>query len=285
MPAHSSPPSPSAARPGPMVVKIGGAALEDPASQSALWHALASAHRLSPGGVVLVHGGGSAIDAHLARLGMQTRRRDGIRLTPPEQMLEIAGVLAGRLNKVLVGALLGAGALAVGLAIGDGFLLRCAKTSRYGPDAGQVGEVHGGEGGPARALLGAGYLPVISSIGIDTRGELLNVNADDAASGVAQALHASMLVLLTDVPGVLDGARRVVARLDAHTIDRMIASGEISGGMIPKVRGALEAARASGAAAVIAPWGDPSCLEALARGDARGTRIEAVASHAEKAHA
>lgn len=266
---------PSRACPGPMVVKVGGAALEAPETRLDLWRALARAHGASPGGVALVHGGGSSIDAHLARLGMETRRRDGIRLTPPEQMLEIAGVLAGRLNKVLVGALLAAGAPATGLAIGDGFLLRCRRTEKYGADAGQVGEVSGGEGGPARALLRAGYLPVISSIGIDDAGALLNVNADEAAAGVAQALGASMLVLLTDVPGVLGAGGQVASALDGPAIERMIASGEVSGGMIPKVRGALEAAHLSGTPAIIAPWGDPSCLEALAQGEPRGTRIEA----------
>lgn len=269
---------------GPLVVKLGGAALDEPRERGDLWRALAEAHATSGAGVVLVHGGGKAVDAHLARLGLETIRRDGIRLTPAEQVGEITAVLAGRMNKALVGALVAAGAPAAGLCLGDGRAVETVKTNRYGFDAGQVGEIAGGDGRILRVLLDAGYLPVLSSIGIDEGGELLNINADDAAVGVARALGASALVLLTDVPGILGPDGRVVAEATSASVEAMIAKGTISGGMIPKARAAVEAAEKSGTTAVIASFNDACGLAALARGERTGTRIAPMADAATGSH-
>jgi acetylglutamate kinase len=261
---------------GPIVVKIGGTALEDQRSAPAVWRAVAGLSRSHKGGVVLVHGGGKAVDKHLDRLGFTTERREGIRITPEDQVDEIAAVLAGRINKLLVGSINAAGARAVGLCLGDGRAVRTVKTTKYSFDPGRVGECVPGDrdnGNLLTVLLREGFLPVVSSIGLDDEGRFLNVNADDAAAGIARALGAASLVLLTDVPGILDGQKCVVAEATSTRIEGMIASGEVTGGMIPKVRAAMEAARSIGAPVVILSGNDPEALPAWASGAPIGTRV------------
>lgn len=266
---------------GPLVVKVGGAGVDDPASGSALWRSIIDAHRTLEGKLVLVHGGGRAVDEHLARLGMKTERVEGLRVTPPEQMGEIAGVLAGRVNKGVVGAInaMSAG-LAVGLCLGDGDLLRTErKTLASGADLGRVGTplATGPEEGLLSLLMRNNLLAVVSSIGIGFDAGLLNVNADDAAAGIAQRYKARALVLLTDVSGVLDERKSLVEKLDAAGIESMIARGVIHGGMVPKVRAALSTASLASCPVVIASWADPSAIVRIARGQAGGTRIVAGA--------
>lgn len=271
-------------RPGVvLVVKLGGLGVERPEARAELWRALGSLHlalvaRGDGSGVIVVHGGGEAIARHLERLGMPTVKRDGIRLTPPEQMREIAGVLAGKVNAGLVGAMVAAGVPAVGLMLSSGGALRCEVTQKYGPDAGRVGEIvsgegPGGDGSLIGTLLGAGYLPVFSSIGSAPDGELVNINADDAASGVARVAGATGVVFLTDVPGVRGEAGTTLDELDGAEIERLIKAGVIEGGMVPKVRGALETARALGVPVLIASFDDPGALEGLASGERIGTRV------------
>lgn len=142
-------------------------------------------------------------------------------------------------------------------------------------DLGRVGEVVGGGAGVVRALLAGGFLPVVSSIGIDAEGGLLNVNADDGAAALARAVGASALVLLTDVPGVKGADGRVKPALNSTDVEAMIASGEITGGMIPKVRSALAAARATGAGVVILSGESPEHLMAYLSGRPAGTTITA----------
>jgi len=255
------------------VIKIGGTTLE--AGSPALWKAIASVSREREGGVVLVHGGGKAVDRHLERIGLSTQRREGIRITPADQIDEIVGVLAGRVNKSLVGSLNTVGARAVGLCLGDGGVVRTVKTTRFAFDPGRVGECDTAAHGSAsllRLLLRERYLPVIASIGLDDAGHFLNVNADDAGAGLAAALGASALVLLTDVRGVLDGSKRIVHELTPSRIEQLIASGEVSGGMIPKVRAAAAVVTESGVPVVILSGDDGSLAEFLA-GNIVGTRI------------
>lgn len=258
---------------GPLVVKIGGAGVDAPEKAGALWDALKQAHALLGGQLVLVHGGGRAVDAHLDRLGFKTERRDGIRITPPEQVAEIAAVLAGRINKSLVGAIQARGLKAVGLCLGDGMALRTVKADQYSFDPGCVGRVAGGEPGLLTTLMAAGILPVLCSIGLDEAGAFLNVNADDAAAGIAAVLGARGLVLLTDVAGILDEKGQRIERVSPAQITRLIESGVITGGMIPKATAAARAAAAAGAVATIASWNEPQDLIALARGLASGTQV------------
>lgn len=255
----------------PLVIKLGGAAIDDGAGCAALWDVIASMHSEAPGSVVLVHGGGAAVDRRLARLGVASERIDGIRVTTPEIIDEVVATLAGSISATIVGELVRRGAGAVGLLLSAGGFAQVVKTRRYAFDAGRVGEVVGGDAAPIRAMLEAGLLPVLCSIGLDAEGLPLNVNADEAAAGAAGILGARALALLTDVDGVLDASGEVIGRLTPSEVEERIASGEIHGGMIPKVRGALDAARAAGAPCVIASWKRPENLRAIARGVGVGT--------------
>jgi acetylglutamate kinase len=215
------------------------------------------------------------VDAHLSRLGMTTEKREGIRVTPPEQVAEIAGVLAGRMNKGVVAALNEEGVCAVGLCLGDGRAFRTVKTSRFAFDVGRVGDVvecDGWDAGLIVHLLRGKYLPVLCSIGLEGGG-FLNVNADDAAAAVARGLRASSLVLLTDVPGILDAERRVIPEITRHGIEGLIASGVISGGMVVKARAAASTAHQSGVTVQIMSGSDEAALEAWGAGKGSGTRV------------
>lgn len=251
------------ARLGPVVVKVGGTLLDEPEKHRATLDGIVALHadaQRRGAGVVLVHGGGVLVDRHLARLGVTTERIDGIRVTPPDVVEEIVGVLAGRVNTRLVGLLAGSGARTVGLSLGDGGLCASRKATHYRFDPGAVGEVVGGDPALVRTLLAGGFLPVVSSIGLDAHGGFLNINADDAAAAIARIVGASELVLLTDVPGVLDKGGAVIPELDGATIEALIADGTIGGGMIAKVRGALDAATRANVPVAIASWKDPSSV-------------------------
>lgn len=258
----------------PIIFKLGGSAIETPEAHAGLWRDFAEANRAMPGRLVIVHGGGAAIDERLRRLGLTPMKREGIRVTPEEHLPEVVGVLRGIANTALVGALLTAGCRAVGLALGDGGLTRAAVTTRYTFDAGRVGDVVGGDSAVVRALLGAAFVPVIAPIGLDANGRALNINGDDAAAALVPIVGAALLVLLTDVPGVLDERRERIAELHQGSAEELIAKGVIQGGMVPKVRGAVRAAREAGVPVVIAPWGEPGVVGRLLKGDnGVGTRI------------
>jgi len=254
----------------PVVMKIGGRALEEQITSSALWGAILEIHRKH--GVILVHGGGAAVDRQLARLGLTSQKRDGIRITPPEHMEQIVGVLAGMTNKALVGAINREGGKAVGMCLGDGRLTQTRLSTRYGFDAGRVGEVESCDDGIAHTLLAAGYLPVVCSIGLDSQGDFLNINADDAATGLASRIRARALVLLTDVPGI-KGKDGLVAEVDIAMIEQMVATGEISGGMVVKARSAAETARAIGSPVVILSGQDAAAIQDWSAGKSVGTQV------------
>jgi acetylglutamate kinase len=276
----------------PIVIKIGGVALEDQRQSPALWRALLALHARSP--VVLVHGGGKAVDRLLDRLGMPTHREDGIRITPEDQMDVIAGVLAGSVNKSLVGAINASradqppapespapespapespAAPAVGLCLGDAATLRTRKATRYPFDPGRVGESEGGDPSLVTLLLAQGFMPVVSSIGLDAEGQFLNVNADDAAASLARVLRANSLVLLTDVPGVKAADSTILPTLSATQADALIATNVIAGGMVPKVRAALAIATDLAIDVTIMSGQDTNALAAWSRGNHVGTRI------------
>ncbi len=259
----------------PLVVKIGGASLEQQLDNPTLWQALVEKHTTHAGGVVLVHGGGRKVDSLIDRLGMKTERREGIRITPEDQMDVIAGVLAGTVNKQLVGAINMAvrGSPAVGVCLGDGGVLATRKATRFSFDPGRVGEVDTkGHARLLRELLRLKFLPVVASIGIDAQGGLLNVNGDDAAAGVARALGAAALVLLTDVDGVRGADGRTIEELAPARVEGLITNGVISGGMVPKTRSAVETARHIGSPVVIVS-AQPSSFAAYLRGEQVGTRV------------
>lgn len=258
---------------GPLVIKLGGLAVEDPATAEGLLRAVIALHEAERQGVVVVHGGGKAVDRRLERLGLPTVRAAGLRVTPPDQIDEVVATLAGVVNKRLVSALNRLGARAVGMSLGDGAMASARHLTIPGADLGHVGEVTGGDPALLRTLLGDCYLPVLCSIAFSAEGAMLNVNADDAAAAIASLLQARMLVLLTDVPGVLAADGRRIALLESAEIAHLIETGVIHGGMIPKVRAALAAANHANTPVLIASWSDPDSLAHIARGHAPGTLI------------
>lgn len=263
---------------GPLIVKIGGTTLEHQSTQDDLWRSLVALSKSHAGGLILVHGGGKAVDRLMDRLGIKPARVQGLRVTPPDQIPEIVGVLAGSVNKSLVGCLQRAGGRGVGLCLGDGGMLRCGKvapiSTETGPaDLGRVGEVTGGDGELAKTLLKNGFIPVLCSIGLDEAGQALNLNADDAAAGLARVLGASALVLLTDVEGIKNKAGAVIPHATPGEIERLIQSGDIYGGMIPKTRAAAKVAADTGAEVVILSGDRPDHLLRWTKGEAAGTRI------------
>lgn len=247
-----------------VVVKVSGKPVDAPSSCAPLWSALAWAADMTR--LVVVHGGGNAVDRRLAQVGMKSERRDGLRVTPEDEIGVVAGVLAGEVNRSLVGVLSRAGVDAVGIGVSDGGLCACEPIEPLG----RVGRTHGQDGRTIAALHGAGLVPVVHSIGMDDDGAMLNVNADDAAAGVASAISADRLVLLTDVAGVLDADGASIGELDADRVEDLIASGVIEGGMCPKARAAVVTAEACGAEVVIGSWHDAA---ALIGGAGSGTRV------------
>lgn len=257
----------------PVVVKIGGKAIDDRAALAAVARALAAAAAERP--IVVVHGGGVAVDRRLAAAGPQ-QRIAGLRVTPSAVMEIIAEVLGREVNGALVRAINEAGHRAVGLTL-DKALATCQVLhGPEGEDLGRVGHVTGGDPGAIRALLAEGVTPVISCIGRDEDGPL-NVNADAAAAGVARFCEAELVALLTDTPGVLDAAGAPIPELDERRLEHLIEVEVIHSGMIPKVRAALAVAKQSGAPALITSWilsdgGSAGGLLAALGGSA-GTRI------------
>ncbi|MEK7329826.1 MAG: acetylglutamate kinase [Candidatus Eisenbacteria bacterium] len=250
----------------PVVVKLGGRSLEAPGASRELATELA---RLS-GGSLLVHGGGREVTEWCTRLGIAPRFLDGLRVTDPDTLAVAVAVLAGLANKRLVAALQMAGVDAVGLSALDGGTVEVARhadASRLGA-VGQVVAVH-----PQllETLLAQGRTPVLASIGAAGE-QLLNINADDLAAGLAGALHARALLLLSDTPGLkLDG--RVVARLDGREIAAALAHPDVKDGMRPKLRAAAAAIAAGAQRVVIGAWAGPGTLTALLEGEGGGTTL------------
>ncbi len=263
-PGAASTPAPAVDAAAVHVVKVGGAAIDAGPAATALWSALAARHaalRARGGGLVLVHGGGAAVDRRLAALGRSPRRVGGLRVTSPADAEEVVATIGGLVAGRLAAALAAAGAAPVRLDLADGGTLSLACPD---PDGlGRVGRPVGGDPRLLRSLLAGGWLPAIACVGRDGDG-FLNVNADDAAAAVAAVLGAAELVLLTDVAGVRDGVGGggdVIATLDAGRAAALEASGVVAGGMVPKVRAALEAAAASGRPVRIASWAEPRSID------------------------
>ncbi len=222
---------------GRFVIKIGGAEVES--NESLL--RLAEGVRKLGTPPVIVHGGGKAIADALERMNIPFRLIDGVRATDAESIEVVEMVLSGLVNKRLVGALVEAGVRAVGLSGKDLGLLRAERLDLPGVDlGGYVGKITRVEAQVLEMFLERGIVPVISPISLGERGMTYNVNADHAALAVAQALGAAMLVFITDKPGVMIGDK-LARQLTAEGAEELIAQGHIFGGMIPKVRSAIEA--------------------------------------------
>lgn len=253
-----------------VVVKWGGSLADRSGLAEGLLGLLSGGYR-----PLLVHGGGPEISRLSQRLGLHSRFQGGLRVTDEATMEAVVMALAGTVSTRLVSALVQAGVPAVGLSGVDGGLLRARPADPEGR-LGLVGEVHAVEAAPLTALLGAGLLPVVAPLALGPDG-LLNVNADLAAAALAGAVAADHLVLLTDVAGVMvDGARR--RSLKTGELDALVASGQVQGGMIPKLDACRRALAAGVGKAHILPGGAAPHLTSIVAGDApeefSGTAVE-----------
>lgn len=259
-----------------LVVKLGGAALEDAGLLARCAQALGAlaeaGHR-----VAVVHGGGAALTRTLERLGKPSEFVNGLRVTDAETRDVALMVLAGGINKRLVAALARAGQPAVGLAGGDGLAFRARKVPANGRDLGFVGEICAAEPRWLEAIWAEGALPVVASLALGLDGEYYNVNADQMAAACAVACVAEALVFLTDVPGVWDAEKALIARLTTAEINALAAREVIRGGMLPKLE-ACRRALAGGVERVhILPAAEVEALpQVVAAGARLGTEVVAA---------
>jgi len=238
-----------------IVIKYGGNAMTDPALQAdfAADVVLLKLVGMHP---IVVHGGGPQIENALQRLGKKGEFIQGMRVTDEETMEVVEWVLAGEVQQDIVGLINQAGGKAVGLTGRDGGMIRAQKLKMLDNqdptiehDVGQVGDITSIDPSLLQALQDDAFIPVVSPIGFGVHNESYNINADVVASKLATVLKAEKLVLLTNTAGVLDKSGQLLTNLSARQIDALFADGTISGGMLPKISGALEAAK-SGVKAV-----------------------------------
>ena len=231
----------------PLVLKFGGELLEAAADRARIAAYAASVASTRP--LVVIHGGGRAIDAELDRRGIAPKKVDGLRVTDGVTLDAVIAVLAGTSNTELVAALVGQGVHAVGLTGVDAGFGRSVRSAAHRAtngavvDLGHVGDPAEPDASLIELLLSRGYVPVVASLGVDEAGAVLNVNADVMACRVATALPGSDLVIAGATAGVLDAGGRSIADLDIAGIDALIASGAATAGMIAKLsscRTALE---------------------------------------------
>lgn len=219
------------------LAKVGGNEMDD-----GRWlERLAGEVSRREGPLVLVHGGGREVTELQRTLGAEPEWRDGLRVTTPEGLRAVSMVLSGLVNKRLAALLIGAGVEAVGISGEDGPLL-LADPARGG-QLGLTGEIREVRPQIVLSLLEAGYVPVVSPVSRGPAGGALNVNADDAAAAVASGVGAHRFLLISNIPGVLDG-EAVIPELSAGEVEELITSGVASGGMAPKLRAAARAAAA-----------------------------------------
>jgi acetylglutamate kinase len=232
-----------------MVIKYGGNAMTDPALQADFAEdvVLLKLVGINP---VVVHGGGPQIEAALKRLGKKGEFIQGMRVTDAETMEIVEWVLGGEVQQDIVGLINQAGGKAVGLTGRDGGLIRAQKLKMRDTvdatlehDVGQVGDIVSIDPSVVKALQDDAFIPVISPIGFGEANESYNINADVVAAKLATVLKAEKLMMLTNISGVLDKEGKLLTDLTARRIDELFLDGTISGGMLPKIAGALDAAK------------------------------------------
>lgn len=253
----------------PLVIKLGGAALECSETLAKLFGAIKGYQDSANRSIVIVHGGGYLVDDLMAKLNIATVKKQGLRVTPYDQIPVIAGALAGTANKMLQGEAVRAGLHTVGLSLADGGL---CNVEELDPELGAVGKATSGDATVLQAIMATGASAIISSIGLTNQGQLMNVNADQAAVAVAGALDAE-LVLLSDVSGVLDGKGHLLTSLNKAEADHLIEGQVITDGMIVKVNAALQAAEELGRPIEVATWRYPEKLTKLFAGESIGTQF------------
>lgn len=260
--------------PGAVVLKLGGELLESPQATQAAGSTIAGLQGDGP--IVVVHGGGKDIDAALARAGIAKRQVDGLRITDEATLEVVVAVLAGLINTRLVAAVTAAGGHAVGLTGADAALGLVEQAAPYAATDGRLVDL-GRVGIPtARSsprllvdLCGRGYIPIVACIGVTPGGELYNVNADTLAAHVAGMLGAARLVMAGGTPGVLDANGETIPALDLAGVDRLVAAGTATAGMVAKLLACRDAVRQGVREVLIADGRDLAGVTELVR---RGSR-------------
>jgi acetylglutamate kinase len=254
-----------------LLVKVGGAPIEEAAGRQALAVAVASARRAGHT-VILVHGGGNQIRALSKRLGIADRYVDGLRVTDAETAEVALMTLGGLVNRQVVAALQAERIAAVGLTGADGHTFTVRRYARGGQDLGYVGEVKHVARDLVDVLLADGFVPVLATVAPladdedAPRDHFYNINADQAAGPLAAAFGAEAMLFLSDVPGVLDAGKQRIATLTPAQCATLQHDGVITGGMIPKVEAALHARATTPPATLVkiaAAHGEDAILRAL----------------------
>ena len=265
-----------------IVVKYGGNAMTDPVLESSFARdiVLLKTVGIHP---VVVHGGGPQVDSLLSELGRESERIDGMRVTDQATMDVVEMVLGGQVNKSIVSLINKHGGKAIGMTGKDANLIRAKKLYMQknddegrpqAVDLGFVGEVESVNKDVIDMLIASDFIPVIAPLGVDANGNTYNINADLVASRVAEFLGAERLLLLTNIKGVLDKQGNVLTHLSADDVDALIADGTISGGMIPKIAGALDAVKSGLRSATIVDGRVPhACLLEIFTEEGVGTQI------------
>ncbi|MGE5385724.1 MAG: acetylglutamate kinase [Betaproteobacteria bacterium] len=232
-----------------IVIKYGGNAMTDDHLKQCFAHDIVQLKLVGMNPVV-VHGGGPQIENLLARVGKKGEFVQGMRVTDAETMEVVEMVLGGQVNKEIVSLINQNGGKAVGLTGKDGGLIRATKLTLEDKDhpgkridVGQVGDINQIDPSIITLLDSGDFIPVIAPIGVGKDGETYNINADVVAGKIAEILKAEKLVLLTNTAGVLDKAGNLLTGITPRDIDNMVADGTLSGGMLPKIGSALDAAR------------------------------------------
>jgi acetylglutamate kinase len=249
----------------PITIKLGGVAGAHGAALEIL------AERAVPGWVI-VHGGGNEVGDWSQRLGIEPRAVDGLRVTDPVTLEIAIAVLRGLVNARLVAALVARGVPAIGLCGADGDLLRA---ERFDERLGEVGRIGSVNTALLEDLAAAGQVPIVAPIARGTGVDLLNVNADEVAGAIAAA-RGGRILLLTDVEGVRRGGE-LLPTLDADDVEAIVADGTASGGMVPKLRAAVTAAR-SGCTVSITDGTDPDAVRRALDGTTNGTTVTAASA-------
>lgn len=265
-----------------VVVKYGGNAMTDPELERSFARdiVLMKTVGLNP---IVVHGGGPQIGDMLKRVGKESEFIDGMRVTDSETMDIVEMVLGGSVNKSIVNLINQNGGRAIGLTGKDANLIRARRMTLskkdvagedISVDIGQVGEVAGIKTDVLELMFKSDFIPVIAPVGVGDDGASYNINADLVAGKVAEALKAEKLILLTNIPGVMDKNKKVLTGLTTKDVDALIADGTIYGGMLPKIACALDAVRNGVQTAHIIDGRVPhACLLEVFTDDGMGTLI------------
>jgi len=253
----------------PLVIKVGGALLTCKEGLLQLFKTIDQLKQQAVS-VILVHGGGCLVDQWITDMGLVSKKIEGLRVTPASQIEVVVGALAGAANKKLVAAAKASAVNAIGISLCDGNLV---TTTYLDERLKFVGTCSVNERALLDSLLASDFTPIVSSIGDDGNGNLLNVNADQAAQVIAELVNGK-LILLSDVPGVLDGDKQLIDVLTPEYAQQLIDDQVIVGGMKVKVATAFSTAQLLKDSIVIASWKSPHDLLDFVNGGRCGTLIQ-----------